>query len=64
MAEERSVTRSFVRVEISETSLVDLKRFDTENGGRVIVGGKCLCFFFSFFTVQIDVVLVVVGQLC
>ena len=47
MAEESSVTRSLVRVEISETSLVDLKQFVTEKGGRVIVGGKCLCFYYT-----------------
>ena len=42
MAEERTVSRCLmVRVEISETSLADLKQFVTEKGGKLI-DGKCL----------------------
>ena len=41
MAEETSVSRCLVRVEIPEPYLADLKQFVTEKGGRLIVG-KCL----------------------
>ena len=32
-----------VQVDIPETSLANLKQFVTGKGGRLIVGGKCLC---------------------